>query len=466
VLLAGFALFATAASAASQAPEVRAVDAEKGIEVSVRVENLHGDVLFDFQGEQSRVLASNTKLFTTAACLLEFPADFRWQTRAYLNERRLTIIGAGDPSIRQLPGRDVPAEFLDSLAAALREARLTKLDTIVLDDRVFDRVARHPMWPDEQRYAVYSAGVGGLSVEGGCLEVFLHKDAVRTVPPLGNEIEIQRRLRNDPKRVSAYWTKPDQVLRVNGGPVKPWSGRLAVDDPVQIFRAWLAAGLAQRGIQIDSVLIVAEDAPDLSGEVFWTFESAWTLGEAVAVANLDSDNFVSESLLKWLGAQKKGKGTFSAGIAAVRASLAEADLDLHGYKQHDGSGLARDSKGANLASPALLCELLRTMAALPEGQVYFDSLPVADVDSGLKRYFSDAVFAGHRVRAKTGWIIGASSLSGYALAPDGTPLVFSCVINYVKDNTPRTNNKRFRTLQATILRRLFEQWPSSETGSR
>lgn len=454
------AFLCLAAPLAAQAEQVRTVDREKDIDVSCRVETLDGEVLFDWDGEVPRVLASNTKLLTTSAALLALPADFRWQTTVYLDDERLTLVGAGDPSLRRLPDRDVPEEFLDSLAQALAEARMDRVPTLVLDPRAFGLQARHPLWPDDQWHRSYAAGFAGLCVEGGLLEVQIEDGRVSTYPAVGDEIEIERKLTKDASLFTAYWLKPDRVLRVNGGPRKPRAESLAPRDPVKIFRGWLVHGLEQRGIEVGDVIIASEGDPQAQGDVFWTFESAWTLAEAVAVANLDSDNFVSECLLKTLGKVRFQEGSYEAGVRAVREVLAETGLDLDGLAQTDGSGFARDPDNqSNLASPAMLCALLRKMSEHPEGQLLFDSLPISNRDSRTASYFSDPLFQPQRVHAKTGWITGASSLSGYMLAPDDTTLVFSIVVNYVKDNTSRTNNRRFRRLQATVLREILDQWP-------
>lgn len=462
-LLTLFCVIALAAPVAAQAQAVRTVDAEKDIQVSCRVETLDGEVLFDWDGDTPRVLASNTKLLTTAAALLALPADFRWQTTLLLDDERLTLVGAGDPSLRRLPGRDVPKEFLDSLADALREARMDEVQTLVLDPRRFGSALRHPLWPDEQWHRTYAAGYAGLAVEGGLLEVTIRDGEVSLYPEVGQGIKIERKLTRDASLFTAYWLREDDLLRVNGGPRKTRSESLAVRDPVKVFRAWLMHGLKERGIRVGDVIIAADGDAAPQGDVFWTFDSAWTLAEAVAVANLDSDNFVSEALLKTLGQVRFDVGDYKNGIRAVREVLSETGMSLASLDQTDGSGFARSPNNrANRASPALICELLRKMAEHPEGQLLFDSLPIADRSSRLSTYFSDPVFSPQRVHAKTGWITGASSLSGYLLAPDGTPLVFSIVVNYVKDNTRRTHNSRFRRLQAGVLAEVLRQWPQTD----
>ena len=81
----------------------------------------------------------------------------------------------------------------------------------------------------------------------------------------------------------------------------------------------------------------------------------------------------------------------------------------------------------------------------------FQSLPVLGKDAKVRDRFREAVFQPGRVRAKTGFIYGASSLSGYMLADDDTMLVFSFVVNYRPDQTRRTNNARFKKLRKDVL---------------
>jgi len=135
--------------------------------------------------------------------------------------------------------------------------------------------------------------------------------------------------------------------------------------------------------------------------------------------------------------------------------LKSLQVPLDSLLQADGSGMGRSEKERiNCISPASLCCLLRSATFESWGELFFDSLVIGGQEGKLSTRFRDANFAGGIVRAKTGWIRGASSLGGYLLLGD-TPLVFSIVVNYQSDDTPRTNNARFRKLQEDILRALL-----------
>ena len=114
------------------------VDDEKAIEVSVLVEKLDGEVLFDYRSKRNLTLASNTKLFTTSAALLELGADFRWHTRALRYKNDLAIVGDGDPSLyRTASGVDAAQELVVELLQSLRAVQVSKIETLYSGSSIF-----------------------------------------------------------------------------------------------------------------------------------------------------------------------------------------------------------------------------------------------------------------------------------------------------------------------------------------
>lgn len=445
---------------------LEAVEAERDIHVGVAVTTLEGEPVYSHDGEELMVLASNNKLVTTAAALLHLPPDFRWQTQAFLAGERLVLRGSGDPSLRNLDGDRAADRFLDGLAAALKDAGVLSLDEVVLDDRAFDRVFRHPLWPADQWREYYCAPVAALAVEGGCIRVVGEASGrIRTEPPLGSRMPLDRDVsfsRGREHTLSAWLADDDETILVRGNLTRDQTATLATRDPLEVFGRWVLHGLAQRGVTCSAFGLATPGEADPAGAPVFVHESAWTLAEAVAVANLDSDNFVTEMILKTLGQEVLGEGSFEAGARAVRQVLADAGLDPDDYAPTDGSGLARDEdQAANRATPGGLCRLLRLMAEKPGGRVLFDSLPIGGERGKLVGRFEDGRFQPRRVHAKTGWIRGASSLSGYLLAGDDEVLVFSIVVNYRRDGTARTNNARFKRLQEAVLADVLDSWPTS-----
>ena len=455
----GGAGLAVCPAAPAQDAAVREVDRDRDITVAVSVETLDGRTVYGHRAHEPLVLASNQKLFTTAAALLRLPADYRWVTRVELMDGdRLWFRGGGDPSLRRIEEQDHAEDFLDAVAAALVDRGVRELEEVVLDDRFFDRAYRHDLWPSDQWQSSYCAPVSGLAVEGNCIVVDAAAGGrLELRPPLGAALRVDRK-RSASGTLAAWWQDGTFGISVRHG--RPATAVLAVNDPGEAFRFWVEEGLRRRGVAATTVRLVAEDEVSGVGELLLAQPSAWTLAEAVAVANKDSDNFVTETILKTLGAEGGFGGSFAGGIEAMRAALAELGMELEGFDPADGSGLARRwSDPVNEASPASVCALLRAMAHEPSGRVLFDSLPVGGLEGRMSERFRDPLFAPHRVRAKTGWIRGASSLSGYLLAGEDEVLVFSIVVNYRSDFTARTHNSRFRALQEEILAEVLRRWP-------
>ena len=452
------ALAALAPAGAAQDAYVRSVHAEPGVELGVTVQDLDGRSVYDFRGGEPMVLASNVKLLTTAAAIAELGPDYRWHTELRLEGDQLWIRGGGDPSIRATPAGDHAAALLDAVAAALEERG--GVAGLVLDDRAYDRERFHPLWPRDQLSYDYSAPVSALAVAGNVLELKIGRDAsLRLDPPLGAGVDLARRPRAG-RAFSAVWTG-DLSLRLSGDLAKPATGRLAMREPVRVFGEWLRQGLAARGLPVGPARLVEDGEPAPEGPPLLRHPSAWTLRDAVLLANKESDNFVAETLLRTLGQERLGQGSADAGARAVTAALEELGVNTAGLRLSDGSGYARGGEPpANAAPPRLLCQTLRAMAGHEHRELYFDSLVIGGEEGRLARLFPDPVFQPRRVRAKTGWINGSSSLSGY-LQAGGEVLVFSIVINYERDGTRRTNGKRFREVQERILRETLRAWTPS-----
>lgn len=440
--------------------------AERDVTPAVRVEKLDGTVVFDRRGAEPFVLASNMKVFTTAAALLALRPEYRWETRAALGDGgALWILGGGDPSLRALGERDAAEEFLDALAETLRAAGVAAPPELVLDARCFSGPARHELWPEDQWQEEYCAPVWGFALEGGCVEIRAEGGGLAARPAVAGAFRFDRRSPADRGAWSAYWAGANDRIVVNGSGAGKPPLRLAAADPERLALRWLREGLERRGIHAGGAHAARPDERAPAAAALFRHRSAWTLGEAVTVCNKESDNFLAETLLKTLGRERGGAGSTAAGVAAVREVLAAAGVDVASLEQADGSGLARaPGRAVNRAAPATLCATLRLMAsarAAACGPVFFDSLVIGGVEGRNRSFFADASFQPRRVRYKTGWIAGASTLCGYLLAPDGQVLTFSIAVNYERDGTARTNNARFRDFQEEFLRVLVERWPAA-----
>ena len=141
-----------------------------------------------------------------------------------------------------------------------------------------------------------------------------------------------------------------------------------------------------------------------------------------------SQNLYTDLLLEHVGeiARKPGDSSSSEnlGIAELNRFLVEIGLKKDEFFFEEGSGLSRN----NLTAPQTTIKLLQQMAKHKSAQVFLDALPIAGVDGTLRNRMKGTAAAGN-VRAKTGTLRWANSLSGYVTSAAGERLIFSIMLN-------------------------------------
>lgn len=167
-----------------------------------------------------------------------------------------------------------------------------------------------------------------------------------------------------------------------------------------------------------------------------------------------SDNLYAECLFKTLGAERFGTpGTWQKGSQAV-IELFNDKLGIDASRFHivDGSGISHK----NLLAPDHLTTLLSWCRYQPFFKEFLDALPTAGRDGTLKYRMTQPGIATH-IKAKTGTLSDVSSLSGYIIAKDKTPLIFSIMSNRVMGK-----NEHHKRLEDKICS-LLAQFASQET---
>lgn len=165
--------------------------------------------------------------------------------------------------------------------------------------------------------------------------------------------------------------------------------------------------LVRAGIQVGPARVApapAADAVELA-----RVESA-PVGILAELAGRDSDNFVAEMLLKAAAVEATGRGTTAAGVETERGVLAELGVPDRGLALVDGSGLSYDNRATAAALSLLLARIDDDPALGPAMRA---ALATAGVNGTLAGRMQSGPAAG-LVRAKTGSLNDASSLSGYA----------------------------------------------------
>ena len=348
----------------------------------------------------ARVLASNTKLFTSAAALAQvgsagtLPTDVRgvgalepdgtWRGDLYLR-------GGGDPTfgssrfVRRAYGAGATVE---ELALELKAGGIKRVSGRILGDETrFDRL----------RGTGYSGFRTSLDVGG-----------------------------------------PLSALAYNRG-LASESGRYFQVNPPAFAASKLRSALTARGI---SVAGSPKAGRTPAGARTLASVESPPMGRIVRIMNKPSDNYFAETLVKDVGVLAAARGTTAVG---ARASAAFARRLGAAARLVDGSGLSRGDR----ASPYRVARLLLALRERGDFDAFLNSLPIAGRDGTLATRMRGGAARG-RCRAKTGTLLGVSALSGYCTARSGDVYVFSILMNRVSVTGARRLQDRMANAIAAV----------------
>ncbi len=381
--------------------------------------------------------ASNTKLFTVAAALDRLGPAYQWTTDLVAGELkdgeadRLYLIGGGDPRL-------VIEQLWEMVETARYEAGLTRVKgDLVVDDAFFtpDRLA--PGFAEKSTDSAYRAATDAVSLNFNTLQIYVRPAAEVGQPPVVTVrpdvgyadvvVEATTVAKGKPRiSVSARPAGERTRITVSGRLPLDHAGistRRRLDNP-PLFTALVLRDLLRRAkIELGGE-IKFEKAPDK--RVLLARRESASLASVIADVNKLSNNFMAETVLRTLGAVKRGRGGWAEGVAEVRDFL-ETEVGLAGFRYANGSGLFADTAFSAAQTVKLLRYMAQRRPALPE---FAASLAIAGADGTLQNRQRE-VEAGV-IRAKTGTLDGVICLSGYTYFADGSPAVFSFLMNDLK----------------------------------
>ncbi|HEX6589840.1 MAG TPA: D-alanyl-D-alanine carboxypeptidase/D-alanyl-D-alanine-endopeptidase [Longimicrobiales bacterium] len=397
------------------------------------------------------VPASNMKLVTTAVALGTLGPDYRYRTRVFAENlsdgaaTALVVRGSGDPTLgaRFHGGHPMAAaaSIADSIVASgVRTIR----GPLVVDATFFDDQSIHPTWEIGDLDWYYAAPVAAFAMEEGTITIMVYPGAnvgdsatIDVIAPAGI-VHVENAVVTD----TAFSENTIEFVRPLGMNAFRFSGsiplgaeadgyEITIADPAGHAGRVLAGMLAQRGVTVDSVIVVnsgSPQAPQWNTQLARFTEVAVLesprMSEIVEAILEPSNNWIAEQVLKTLGAELGDGGTWRAGAAVATRYLAEqAGVDSAAVHIVDGSGLSAQ----NLLSPDAIMRLLYHASEQPWGPIYRGAMPEpGEVESTLENRLIG--YEG-RVFAKTGSITHVNSLSGYVITADGREVIFSILSN-------------------------------------
>ncbi len=416
-----------------------------------------GRTLFSRNAHRKFVPASNQKILVTATALSLLGSDYRYRTEVWatgsvlgpLLDGNLVVLASGDPSLSERYW-DSGEAALAAIADTLRGRGIERIaGSVVVDVSAWDSATVGPTWEVADLRGRAGATGGAFAIDEGEIELIVAAGAAVGAPasvewsPLGSDDYVISWLRTSPPdsttRVRPAYLPESRRLVLEGhaelGTVDTLS--FAIRDPVRQATAALGRAIADAGIVVeDQAQVVWVDGVRvgrgcLSGSVrecanaglIFSLESP-PLSELVAGILEPSQNWITEQLIRTLGAERGEKGSWSEGVDVIRTFLTEQiEVDSLDIALRDGSGLSAH----NLVTPRALVRILQYMWRGANAATYRAALAEpGEEDSTLERRLMDLE---ERLFAKTGTISNVNSLSGYLVRDDGSEVIFSILSN-------------------------------------
>jgi D-alanyl-D-alanine carboxypeptidase/D-alanyl-D-alanine-endopeptidase (penicillin-binding protein 4) len=363
--------------------------------VAVAVRDDEGRRVVDVNSDMALLPASTMKLLVAAVALDAFGPDHRITTDVastlpvdsfgYL-AGDLVLQGGGDPvlatdayGVHVYPSR--PRTRLEELADAVAATGLKWIaGNVVADGTAWGGQPLAPGWRDVYLSDHDARRITPMTVDAG-LTVAV------SIPDTG-EVEVLLELADDPAAHAA-----DELARL----------------------------LRERGIHVTGVGMSAVEPVAASYPV--ADVASPPLRDLLQFMVQRSDNHIADTLVRHLGHELGGDGSWAGAGQVVRAALHEMDVDVTGVTVLDGSGLSREDR----VTAAALADLDAAMARSPHAEVWAGLMAVSGESGTLKRRLAGT--HGHgRFYGKTGTLDDVKAVAGF-VTDDGQRLHLSVLAN-------------------------------------
>ena len=423
------------------------VSSRKKIGIMVRSADT-GKTVFQYNSKKKFIPASNNKIFTSIAALSLLGKDFRFKTEFYLGGGIHSGVGHGGLYVKGFGDPTIDTEAFQEIAGRIKALGITRIEGGVhLDGSYFDDVHYAEGWDPDWLGKGFCPPVTAISFNYNSAKIRISASRVQGAPatvrtePAEFPFPIRNRVSPTLKKsgVRAKYNERNE-LRISGyvsSRKKAETLELSVPDPFFYFGAVLMQVLEENGVEVTGP-IDRRRVPKWAGKVFTHYSEP--LATIIHEYNKESVNIIGESIVKVIGAKfLNAPGSWESGTRVIENHLRMIGLNGD-FSVADGSGLSR----MNRASPEDITQALAKAYDDPDiSEEFIASLPIAGVDGTLKKRFRNLK---GRIYAKTGYLEGARSLSGYVFGKNGRVYVFSIISNGV--------GTKVKKLQYLLLREL------------
>jgi D-alanyl-D-alanine carboxypeptidase/D-alanyl-D-alanine-endopeptidase (penicillin-binding protein 4) len=412
-----------------------------------------GAVIFSGNGNTGLAPASTLKTITSAAAYHLLSKDFTWETTlghsgfvtadGTLNGD-LVITGSGDPSLgSDRYDQTKSAALLKRWADAVDRAGIKRISgRIVSDDRLFGTQTLPGGWPWQDIGNYYGAGPSTLTWRENQFDLIFKAGRVgepamllRTEPDMGylkivNEVTTGKAGTGD--NVYAFSAPYSKVVYLRGtyGIDLQKAISASVPDPALDLARNLQIRLKALGINAEAI----STARELESEML-PFQPATKILDSYTSPSLDkivywfnqkSINLYGEHLIKTI-AWKQGKEiNFANGVDVIKNFWSQKlNIDKNAMNIYDGSGLSPSNRITTMS----MAQILQSVKKEAWFSSFYESLPTYN-----------------NMKMKSGSISDVIAYTGYQTSSDGTPLVFSIILNNYSGSSSSARQKLFNVL--------------------
>ncbi|MFT7616498.1 MAG: D-alanyl-D-alanine carboxypeptidase/D-alanyl-D-alanine-endopeptidase (penicillin-binding protein 4) [Planctomycetota bacterium] len=406
-------------------------------------------VLFGHRQTMEEIPASNMKLILGAVVVDQLGLDHRLKTRFAMDGTMeagvlsgdLVVIGGGDPTFSARFFDGDPTRPMEVLAEALIDQGLTRIDgRILADGRAFVGPRTGPAWPKDAVWKTYMVDVRPLVFNDNQttfkLRTVAGKPRVRPFPDIGYvKVKNKLSLTNNKKSHSVDVRRGNHSndFSVLGRLWRKGAGfetKANVHNGSLYFVHALHRALRNKGVVVEGGVGAVEsdfDVSSLDDLMVYTSKLERTLAPMLKY----SQNLYAELVLRVLGNELQGEGSFEGGTTALTAWLQERGILEEGTVIADGSGLSRKNK----VSAQQMVKALVEVAQEEEKRDQFCELLAQPKRPGTLNRRMNKLEG--RVFAKTGTMSGISALSGYVKIAPKRYVAFSVLCNHAQISRAR-----------------------------
>lgn len=399
------------------------------------------ELLYDRMGDIRLRPASNMKLLTAAAALDVLGEGYSFKTEIHTDGKQkdhilhgnLYLIGKGDPTL-------LPEDF-DAFAEKLKMQGITVIEgNVIGDDSWYDdvRLSTDMIWSDEQYH--YGSQVSALTAsadgeyDSGSVIIEIEPAAEGEAPnvvvrPKTNYVTVVNKAvtgtHDAEEDITVSREHAENIITVEGtipAGSEEMEERMSVWEPTGYALDLFQQALARHGITVHGDTSTGR-APEQTEMLLE--HSSIPLEKLLIPFMKLSNNGIGELLVKEMGKQIHGEGSWEKGLEVMEEVLPKLGMRMDTISLKDGSGISH----ANLIPANEISSLLYSIQNKDWFRVYLNSLP----DAGRKERMIGGTLHERMydlyVQAKTGTINGVTTLSGYLKTNQGEKLIFSIMIN-------------------------------------